>query len=332
MRKPEKAAKLVDYLEERLVSGYFGAGTRIPSVRRLSGKFGVSYGTALRGIDYLCALGKLEKIPQRGIFVRKSLAAIVNGNLRKLAVFMRPQSVEEHSGMFYMAFLGMQAAAYKSGFNFLVNPLLIEDATEEIILERSEGADGVVFLNEYDSVLQNLRLKMPAVGILMENTFGGAISTVNLDPVSAAYMAVDYFTEHGVKSVKINSSIKPVFMTRGRMFESLWRTRGGALEWLPENEPVDFQEGYGYLFTSDQRAQNQSEIYMERTGRMVADDFTILGMDGKQLIDPDFHRFPSIVIDWKKIGEIAFKECVTRIDDVSSIPKNIMISGELQEP
>jgi hypothetical protein len=55
-------------------------------------------------------------------------------------------------------------------------------------------------------------------------------------------------------------------------------------------------------------------------------------MDGKQLIDPDFHRFPSIVIDWKKIGEIAFKECVTRIDDVSSIPKNIMISGELQEP
>jgi hypothetical protein len=54
-------------------------------------------------------------------------------------------------------------------------------------------------------------------------------------------------------------------------------------------------------------------------------------MDGKQLIDPDFHRFPSIVIDWKKIGEIAFKECVTRIDDVSAMPKNIMLSGRLQE-
>jgi DNA-binding LacI/PurR family transcriptional regulator len=332
MRKPEKAAKLVDYLEERLVSGHFGAGTRIPSVRRLSGKFGVSYGTALRGIDYLCALGKLEKLPQRGIFVRKSLGASANGNLRKLAVFMRPQSVEEHYGMFYMAFLGMQAAAYESGFSFLVNPLRIEDATEEIILKRSEGTDGIVFLNEYDSVLRNIRLKIPAVGILMENNFGGAISTVNLDPVSAAYSAVDYFEAHGIKSVKIMSSLKPIFMTRGRMFESLWRSHGGAWEWLPENEAVDFQKEHGYLFTSDQRAQSQSELYLERTGRMVADDFIILGMDGKQLIDPDFHRFPSIVIDWKKIGEVAFKECVTRIDDVSAMPKNIMLSGELQEP
>ena len=59
MRKPEISEQLINYLEERLLAGEYRPGMRIPSVRRLAAKFCLSYGSAIRGIDFLCEQGKL---------------------------------------------------------------------------------------------------------------------------------------------------------------------------------------------------------------------------------------------------------------------------------
>jgi hypothetical protein len=55
-------------------------------------------------------------------------------------------------------------------------------------------------------------------------------------------------------------------------------------------------------------------------------------MDGKQLIDPSLYRFPSIAINWKTIGEIAFNECVSRINEPGKCPVNITLDGSLIIP
>ena len=330
MVKPEKAKQLIDYLEERLVAGQYSAGSKIPSVRRLADKFKISYGTALRGIDYLCEYGKFEKVPNRGIFVRKSPRVANNNKIRRIAIFMEPYVTEAHQGMCYTAFLGMQELALKTGFTFMVNPLMVDNATEDMIYEMSNGAEGIILLNEYDLNIKQLKPKVPVVGVLVDNSYNGSISTVNLDAWSAARMAADFFESKKLKRVVIISSFKPVFVARGITFAALWRERGFECELITEygNEEIDYDKNCGYLFTSDQRAQDHSLEFMERSGVELAEKFTILGMDGKQLIDPSFHRFPSIAVNWKAIGEIAFNECLNRINNPASIPQNISLTGK----
>jgi DNA-binding LacI/PurR family transcriptional regulator len=330
MTKPEKAKKLIDYLEERLISGQYSAGSKIPSVRRLADKFDISYGTALRGIDYLCEQGKFEKISHRGVFVCERPVIKTNNKIKRIAVFMEPYVTEIHCGMCHTAFLGMQESALKSGYTFMVNPLMVNDATPKLIEEMSKGADGVILLNEYDLHLKELKLNIPVVGVLVDNSFNGTISTINLDPWSAAKMAADFFESQGLKKVAIISSYKPVFVTRGRAFATIWRERAYEydLNFERKHEEINFDKKCGYLFTSDQYVQNHSEKFKEKTGHILAEKHTILGMDGKQLIDPNFHRFPSIAINWKNIGEIAFNECLNRIANPTLPPKNITLTGK----
>jgi DNA-binding LacI/PurR family transcriptional regulator len=333
MVKPEKATQLIDYLEERLVSGQYSVGTRIPSVRRFSDKFNVSYGTALRGIDFLCSKGKLEKVPHRGIYVKERRPKANHNTIKRIAVFMEPYVTERHCGMCYTAFLGMQEQALKTGYTFLVNPLLMKDVSNERIKEMSQDAEGIILLNEYDMELDDLNLKVPTVGVLVDNSFGGKISTVNLDPYSSAKIAVEFFAEKGFKDIIIVSSPKPVFITRGRIFELLWRAKGYNCEWsFSQYDEVEFKKNRGYFFTSDQRAQDHADTYYKNTGRQLEKDYPILGLDGKQLIDPSFYRFPSVAINWKTIGEIAFNECISRINNPGRTPINITLDGKLIVP
>ena len=330
MLKPEKAKKLIDYLEERLISGQYSAGSKIPSVRRLADKFDVSYGTALRGIDYLCEDGRFEKIPNRGVFVRGRAKFDNIGAVRRIAVFMEPYVTEAHCGMCHTAFLGMQELALKHGFTFMVNPLMCSDASQEVIEKMSEGAEGVILLNEYDQILKKLKLKVPVVGVLLDNSFNGAVSTVNLDPWNAARDAAEYFEKKAAKKVTVISSHKPVFVTRGRTFAMVWKEKGYECEIQIYDQYPEFvfEKGAAYLFTSDQYAHNFSNNYFEYTGKNPLDICTMIGMDGKQLIDPSFQRFPTIAVNWKAIGEIAFNECLSRIEDPTLPPKNITVTGK----
>lgn len=330
MTKPEKAKKLINYLEERLISGQYSAGSKIPSVRRFADKFEISYGTALRGIDYLCEQGRFEKIPHRGVFVCERPAIKNNSKIKRIAVFMEPYVTELHCGMCYTAFLGMQELALKSGYNFMVNPLDVDAVNTEIIEEMSKGAEGIILLNEYDLHLKELKFNIPVVGVLMDNSYKGTISTINLDPWSAAKMAVNFFESQSLKKIKIISSHKPIFLTRGRAFATIWREKGFECDMLitPMYEEIDFDKKCGYLFTSDQHAQNYSKKFQEKTGHILAEKHSIMGMDGKQLIDPNFHRFPSIGINWKNIGEVAFNECLNRINNPTLSPKNITLTGK----
>ena len=40
------AGQLVEYIESRIVSGEYGVGSRLPSIRRFAAQFRLSYGTA----------------------------------------------------------------------------------------------------------------------------------------------------------------------------------------------------------------------------------------------------------------------------------------------
>lgn len=331
--KPQKAEKLIEYIASKLVSGEYHVGTRLPSIRRFAGKFKLSYGSVYRGIDYLCDQGLLEKRPNSGVFVKGYRNNVKSETARRIAVFMESYVAEFHCGMCYSAFLGMQDKAFKNGFNFTVNQLEVENVSNEKIIELSENADAIIFLNEYDWYLKQLELPIPVVGVLNQNSFDSKISTINVDPFSAAEQVVNYFKDQNIRRVNILSSPKPIFMTRAKVFSMLWDDAGGESTFMDcPPEQAEFNSEEGYFFTSDQWVQNASLAFQEKHGCPLGTKHVVIGIDGKRFIDPDFHQFPTIAVDWKAIGETAFDECLRLIEDPTGLPQNITINGRLVLP
>ena len=67
------------------------------------------------------------------------------------------------------------------------------------------------------------------------------------------------------------------------------------------------------------------------TGRSLATEFAILGIDGENLIDPIFDKAPSIAIDWQLAGRYALEECLYRMRSPGASPRRIFLPCRLVE-
>jgi hypothetical protein len=342
MRKPEKADKLINYLEEQLLAGLYTAGSRIPSVRRLSAKFGLTYSSALRGVDYLCDKGVLEKSPNRGIYVKNySPATSANPTACTVAILIPPHMAGISAGIYHTTLRGMQQLAIRMGVSLKLIPTAFETVSNTTNLQELCGdCKGVIMLHEYDEELNSTSINLPAVGIMMHNNFGGRISIVDLDPFNAAESAVSYFMKRApnlrkavvVSSYHFSCATHSTYVNRGRTFSQYWQNKGMDIEdfiIVPYNEIMDieYRSDCAYLFTSDSLLQSHSVAYQEKNGTFLADDHIVLGLDGKNLIDPDFHNFPSVALDWEIVGEYALEECIYRINNPGAKTKRIYLNG-----
>lgn len=328
------AGQLVEYIESRIVSGEYGVGSRLPSIRRFAAKFRLSYGTAYRAVEKLCENGLLEQRGPSGVFVR-ARRSIGTGRSGRIAVLMEPYVGESGTGLCHTAFMGMLDAASKAGYQLLVQYVSGTNITPELIRRTAGTADGVILLNEYDSELGGYpQLPCPTVGMLVQNSWNGRISTVNLDPLEMACCAELYFRRARtfLRRVKIFASPKPVYLTRGRLFKRQWEERGGRAEFHVGLPTDGYEEDCGYFFTSDQLLQSASAAYLADTGEQLAARYAVLSVDGKQFLDPDFFRFPTIAADWQRMGECVLSEMLRLLNDPRALPRNINICGRLRLP
>jgi DNA-binding LacI/PurR family transcriptional regulator len=329
-RTSEKLNHLTDFLREQVSAGKFAPGERLPSLRALMSQFDLSYGSVKRGIDLLCEMGLVEKRAGSGTFVKRvSSAAPCAAGAPRLAVFMTDEKWGRMPGIFPTVFLGIQKAAQEAGVSLLVNYVRRRETTAERIVNLTREVDGVLLLGEYDATLPALGLNIPAVGVCMHETFATPISIVDIDPFLTAEQAVAYFRQNGKDKVAVVSSKIPAYRNRGRQFAMLWESLGLAVERVDARKHILFQPERGYLFTTGSVLQAYSQTYLSESGKPLAEDMTVLGIDGKTLVDPSFHKAPSIALDWQQVGRCAFDECLRRIRQPGSLPRRLYLPGQL---
>lgn len=336
---PGTAENLIDYLEARIVSGEYAPGRRIPSIRRLAARFGLGNGTVVRALDRLVERGLLEKAPRRGIFVRTAPLLRGGGDSRRIAVIMEPlvRGIAWHHGMYYTAYLGIVRAAENSGFTLVRCEAETVNATRTQLenLIAAVGPAGIIFLAEYDRRITALRLERPAAAIAFDSSFGGQLTTVNLNPYVAAREATVFFRERGVDRVRIMTDPRPLLMTRALIFRTVWQQAGGRCELLvnpledSRRRPRRYPDGCGYYFTSDHYTQTLCAEHFKRSGELLPERLTMLSVDGKRLIDPNFYRFPTLAINWLAAGRIVFEELRARMLDSSLPAKSILLEPKL---
>lgn len=335
MTVPEKARTMIRVLRERILSGEFSDGRRLPSIRQLMEEFAISNGSVKKGIDYLVKAGLVETVHGSGVFVRKR-PTVNHGNSSysnlRLAVFGSVNLSLAVSGIYASVLVGLQRAADRCGCSLLLNPLTETGTERKRILDLSQGADGVIFLKELDSFAYNVKLEVPAVGVCMHKPTVSNLSIIDLDPYQAAFQSAEYFKSKNLKHVTIVSSPNPAYVHRGNVFAEVWESQGGTIEKIYSSKypMIDFKSDCGYLFTTCSAMQCSLEIYHDKHKELPGTDVSLLGLDGKNFLDPSFYQAPAIVLDWEKVGEAALMECVERISSPGRSPRRIYMSGYLK--
>lgn len=329
------AENLINYIETRIISGEYPVGSKLPSVRRFAGKFGLSFGTAYRAIRALQEKGLLEQRGTAGLYI-KSHRSFGSGNAGRVAVLITPAQ-QPTTGLFHSAYLGIEKAAVRHGYQLQVHYVGIDKISADKLKSIAAEVDGILLLCEYDAFLQDFpALPCPTVALLSANAWNGMVSTVNIDADDMARVAENYFLHRRLwlRGVKVYSSPKPIYISRALAFESRWRLRGGRCEvhigYPDDRFPYDPE--YGYFFTSDQWLQNAATDFLQSRGVPLTEQHTVLGVDGKQFLDPDFFRFPTISVNWPAMGEIMLDELARRRANPNTGARNISVCGKLRLP
>lgn len=333
--KPDRAAALTTYLEGRILGGVIPAGYRIETVRELMGRFNISYSAAQQAVAELVRRGILTK-SGRKILAGSSQHAVLAQSPRRINVYLTPTCVPENAnralhGMSFTTLVRIQQEALEHDMP-LQTVARRFTAKDRLFLEQlQKECSGIIMIQELDHEILDLQPPIPMVGVMMDNDYDGRISLVDLDISNIAALAVRYFLAQGKKELAIVSDQRPIYRKRAELTALLWlREPGCSVRQLASGTPIEFKPGIGYLFTSDSVLQDYSSQYATaHDGGMLANDFTILGIDGKRLLDPDFHRFPTIAADWAEIGSVAFEECLALMNNPGRYRRRIGMPGRL---
>ncbi|MGE4565801.1 MAG: GntR family transcriptional regulator [Victivallaceae bacterium] len=336
MSDHHKNADLVRYLKIQLSTGVFPAGSRMPSVRQLMARFGLSYGVVRRTLKDFAAEKLLESVPNQGYFVKKIETGNKHKNRIGVITPVFPERYVAYPGLVLTALQSIEKYALSLGYALLEIPVVSGRELAGRSVELAALCDGLIVLKEIDLHLNEFPLELPASGILLNNDFGGKISVIEIDPFNAAYQAVRFFTARRRRKVVIFTSTLPVLWHRCKIFEYQWRHSGGEAE-LRVCDIDGFEAGYtfnredGYFFAEDSHYELYARDYFNRFNRELY-DFTshLLSVDGKNLMIPDYRKIPTIAADWKQLGSTAFEEVAARINNPLRSARRIYLPGTLK--
>lgn len=322
--------RLGEYILVRIASGEYPVGGKIPSLRRLAGKFAMPHSTVHLQLRPLLASGILRADGNRGLRVGSTRLFPSDGMPRKIAALIEPAVLGEPTSISYVALLAFQQLALASGFGLEIAPVAYDRLTAGLFRQTTAGCCAAALFKEYDTALSSFDSELPTVATLLADSYGGRISLVNLDEFQAAELAAAYFRERGVNRVEVIAHASPVYRRRGEIFLLKWRQDGGEGElFVTPQIQTRLYPGTGYLFASDTMLRRYYLEYQARCGRRLDEDFTILGIDGKRRLNPDWPLFPSIAVDWREIGESMFRELLRRLESPGRGGRRILLGGEL---
>ena len=328
---PQKSRPLVRYLQEKIHTGQLAHGDRIPALRSFMEMFGMSYGTVKRGIDYLSATGLLEKRIGRGVYVATARVP-VRSSARTLSICMCRNLVLMQRGIYPTVFAGIQEAAAQQQIALTLHHVDFESVRPADLEAIAERSDGMVFLVELDRYLDALDCPCPCVAVCTRSTFGGRLSTLDMDPWQAAELAAVHLLRRGIRTVTVITHSTPAYQHRARVFARQFAERGGSARIRDMADFSDFRADEGYLFTTGSAAEIHAGWYAERTGGDLFRDHVVVSLDGKHTLDPDYRPLPAVVAPWNLVGHLAFHDIQARLDRPGWPTRRTYVPGVLVDP
>ncbi len=330
MEKPY--LKLVRELETKIVVGQLRSGEKLPSLRSLAAATALSLDMVRRSMRSLGEKGLVEARHGDGFYVASPRNPAGPLRIAVLFHFLSPEQGTEEGYFSAVALRGVQKEAEQNGVTLILHyangrvPEHEPDRAVEILKSAHQDAAAVIILGTFDINRPVLSARVPVVGVAMGENYGGLLSLVSLDAISAARLAADFFHQAGIRRVRIYGGDWGDCLIRARAFADGW---DGELEWMkseyPDDQargaarsPVDYPDGIGYWFSNGTLANVHALRFKARYGAAFALCRKVLSLDGKSLISLNFEPVSTITPDWEFIGKLALREALRRIREPGS--------------
>ena len=311
-RKQPSYARLTDYLESMITAGSYKTGDRLPPLRQLAAEFGLNLDTTRRGIWHLRDKGLLECRRGDGVYVNGHRHS--SGGREKIALL----ALMDRPCATYVGHVmqGIQEEAQELGITLEIHPTSYHAIPREQVLSVVNRSDGLLILGTFDLWMKEILFPIPVVGVEMHRNYGGAVSTISLDPVRAAELAGDFFRSRKIRHVAIWSNRTPLHDFRAERFLENWTAGGGEARFRHvEDRGIVLHDdpAIGYFFTGGSCANDFAVCYHTRTGRTLIEDYAAVALDGKSFLVPGFEPMNNIYPEWTETGKIALHELLRRI-------------------
>ena len=330
---PENVKAMVRDIEAKIHRGELIQGHKIPSIREMMRTYKTSLGSTKRGLNLLCDRKILITRPGAGIFVNSIPSYTISHAQATIMVFL--EWTIEQTGIYNLVFEGIRERAIQEKCSILFSYLGQDNFSQNEVKKLSGNVNGVIMLAEYDRGINTFSLDVPAIGVGWQLKMNG-VSIIDLDPFNAANLALKYFKEQNQNKITVVSIEHPNKLIRANCFELAWNSTGGTCRLETRRnandfENMEFESGKAYLFTSSWLLNYCSNIYQKKHGMELSEAATIIGIDGRNMFDPNSHKSVSIYPDWKEVGSRALSECLDRIKSPGRSPARIYLPCRLYD-
>ncbi len=216
MEKTYNYVRIYTDLKERVRSGRYAPGDRMPTESELQEEYGVSRITVKKAMNMLCEEGLVERFPGRGTFALESkeeappAKPVVRGAVREIGLMM-----SGFSSCFGQRFLrGVAEEANRQGCTLSVGLYYdsVEKERELIRRQIANGVQGIITMPVHSinainaSIVECAMENFPLV--LADRYMDGmALPYVGSDNVDGAFQAVQYLFSLGHKNIGLISPI-----------------------------------------------------------------------------------------------------------------------------
>lgn len=324
---------IVDYINKKIEEGTLTDGKKVPSENALTKKFGVSRDTVRRAFRELEENNVLVSIRGSGTYVRVKRKHASN----RIAVITT--YVENY--IFPKIIMGIEAGISGNGYvmqlAFTNNLFERERDVLEDIIEKEEVAG--VIMEPVRSALPNPnkdcyeRLKEKGIPVIFINSYYREtdIPHVSLNDEAMGYMATKYLIDKGHK--KIGAILK---MDDGQghlrfsgysraMYEIGVKNASDYVVWYDTSDEKNIKNAESHLeerlkacsavFCYNDKIAQDYMSYLNKRGKKVPDDISIISMDDSMLAEYGDVKITSCPHPMEELGEAAVMNLLELIDN-----------------
>lgn len=331
----KKLGPMLSYLETMISCGKFAPGEALPSLRKLAADFAISLGLASQGVTILAERGLVDIRHGSGAYVlaREKTAEATD---RKWCIGVILETVNLERAYCAHVYRRVREIAAQHPECELIEYAFetYEEFSDPVWQTISRDSDALLLLGACDILIKDMPRNIPAVGVEMGNNYDGWLSLLSIDPYDVVCQSVAYFRERGISRVVVYHGFSdPLNKLRRDIFHWEWEKIGGTISYRTGKEILENPEigpDIGYWFSGSTSFNTISRRWLEKTGRAFNYDRTVLTVDGKCLLIPDFMPSDTISADWRLVGESAFNELLRRIKNPGTPAQRIDQHGILR--
>ncbi|MBN1270094.1 MAG: GntR family transcriptional regulator [Kiritimatiellae bacterium] len=341
--------QLAEILRDKIQSGVFKPGDRMPSMDTLSAKYAVNKVTVRRALAELSRDGLIYSVPAQGTYIAERQPAQAARKQILTVGLLSYVMVPGNTGFYHMEIIeGIREELDKVHANFVMLPVkYIQPPTKIFDLLSQSNLDAIVLLGHCDPTPLRTIINSGTPIVLLDHQLRGAqVDTILVDNRGGGFQAIEHLLGLGHRNIAIVCGPRDQLVTKERLdgaleaaeqanlsesdiriVESDFQREGGfqAVSELLKSDPVPT----AVFFMNDEMAAGGLQALHTFSSLEVPKDISLIGFDDTSLAMAIQPPLTTVQVAKTLMGRMAVQRLLAHIRQRDYTPNTIVVPTQL---